>query len=155
MLPEVVLLAQTHHMRGVYAHFLRPDIVRLIVVLINGNIQLILGQLEHLSEEFPRPRGRLALEIVAEREVTQHLKKGAVARGNAHALNVGSADTLLAGGDALARRCDLACEILLHGSHSAVDQQKAVVVLWNQRKAGKPETSLRLKKREELFTQFV
>ncbi len=151
VLPEVVLLAEAHHMGGVNADLLCPDVICLVVVLIDGYIELVLGQLQNFCKEFPSPRGRLALEIIAEGEVAQHFKEGAVTRRDADALDIRRADTFLAGRHTLARRRDLSGEILFHGRHSAVDQQKAVVVLGYQRKAGKPQTSLRLKKREEFF----
>ena len=44
------------------------------------------------------------LEIIAEGEVAQHLKVGAVPGGLADILNVAGADAFLAGADALARR---------------------------------------------------
>ena len=142
VLPEVVLLAETNHVRWIYADLLCPDVVRLVVVLINRDVELFLGHFEHLGKKLPRPRCRLALEIVAEREVAQHLKEGAVTGCDAYALDIGRADALLAGGNALARRSYLACKILFHRRHSAVDKQKAVVVLGNKGKAGKSETSL-------------
>ena len=98
-----------------------------------------------LVQEFPRPGNRLLLEVVAKGEVAQHLKEGAVAGSVAHVLDVAGADALLAGGDALAGRGHLAGEILLHRGHAGVDEQQAVVVLGNQRKAGQAQMALALK----------
>ena len=129
-------------MRRINADFLCPNIKGFVVVLIDRNVELVLGHFENLGEEFPRPCGSLALKIISEREVAEHFKECAVTRGDTYALDIGRSDTLLAGGNALARRSYLACEVLFHGSHTAVDKQKAVVVLWNERKAGQSETAL-------------
>ncbi len=45
--------------------------------------------LQCVGEEFPRPRNRLLLEIVAKGEIAQHLKEGAVAGSVSDALKVG------------------------------------------------------------------
>ena len=73
------------------------------------------------GQEFPRPGNGLLLEIVAEGEVAQHLKIGAVAVGMADVLNIAGADALLAGGDTVAGGLLLPGEPGLHGGHAGVD----------------------------------
>ena len=93
MLPEVIFLAQAHNMGGIDADLLGPDFKGFVVVFIDGNPQSVDGQLQHLLvQNSPRPSSGLVLEIIAEGEVAQHLKEGAVPRRDAHALDVGRAD---------------------------------------------------------------
>ena len=81
-----------------HADLLGPDVPGLVVVFIHGDVQLLLGHLQHLGEELPSPGNGLPLEVIPKGEVAQHLKIGAVAVGVAHVFNVAGADTLLAGG---------------------------------------------------------
>ena len=142
VLPEVILLAQADDAIRRHSHFLRPDIEGLIVVLVDAHPDPILRQLQHLGDELPGPGRGLVLEIVAEAEVAQHLKIGAVAGGLAHPLDVGGADALLAGGHPLAGGRHLAGEELLHGRHARVDEQQGFVLLRYQREAGQPQMPL-------------
>ena len=103
-LPEVVLLAEAHDSLFGDAYLLVPEFIGLVVVLVYGNVKLLHRQLHNVRAELPRPRDYLVFEIIAEGEVAQHLKEGAVARRFAHALDVGRADALLTGGNALRGR---------------------------------------------------
>ena len=157
MLPEVVLLAQTHHVVRSNAHLLGPDIVSLVVLFVDGDVQLILGDSHPLvaGQELPCPGNDLLLEVILEGEVAQHLKEGAVAGSDAHALDIRSTDALLAGGHTMAGRLFLSQEPLFHGGHAAVDQQQAGVVLRHQREAVQTQVALALKEAQVLFTQFI
>lgn len=95
------------------------------------------------------------LEVVAEREVAEHLKEGAVARGVTDVVDIARADALLAGADAAARRLLLALEPGLHGGHARVDEQDGLVVLRDQGKAGQAQVALALKEAEEHLSQLV
>ena len=116
VLPEIVLLAQADDPGGIHAHLLRPDVERLIVVLINRDPEAVHRQFQHLRAEFPCPGRRLVLEIIAEAEIAQHLEVGAVAGGFSHPFDIGGPDALLAGGHPLAGRRDLAGEKLFIGA---------------------------------------
>lgn len=132
MLPEVVFFAESYHMRWLNTDFFGPNLVSLIIVFINRYIELINRHFENFCKELPCPSCSLMLEIVTEREVTEHFKVCAVTGSNAYPLNIWSTDTLLTGCYTLSRRCNLTCKILFHRSHTAVDKQKAVVVLRNK-----------------------
>ena len=157
VLPEVVFLAQTDHVVRGDAHLLGPDIVSLIVLFVDGDVELILGDGHPLvaGQKLPSPRNDLFLEVVLEGEVAQHLEEGAVACGDADALDIRGADALLAGGHAVTGRLLLSEEPLLHGSHAAVDQQQAGVVLRDEREAVKAQVTLALKEAQVLFAQFI
>ena len=65
------------------------------------NVSRSAGNLEGAGEELPGPVDRLALEVIAEAEVAQHLEERHVPRRLADVLDVAGADALLAGGGAL------------------------------------------------------
>ena len=155
VLPEVVLLAQADHVVLRDADFLRPDVVGLVILLINRDVQAVSGNLEFLGQELPRPGNDFLLEVILEAEVAQHLKEAAMAGRDADALNIRGADALLAGGHAMPRRLLLAEEPFLHGGHAAVDQQQAGVILRNQREAAQAQVALRLKIMQVLFAKLV
>ena len=155
VLPEIIRLAHSLNVRRIEADLLRPDVICLIVLLIDRHMDSLRRHADYLREEFPRPGDRLALEIIAEGEIAQHLKKGAVARGFAHILDIRRAHALLTGGHAAARRGDLSGKILLHWRHARIDEQKALIPLRDERKAWQPQMPLALKKAEILLPQVV
>ena len=157
MLPEVVFLAQTHHVVGGDAHLLGPDIVSLVVLFVHRDMQAVLRNGHPLvrSQELPCPRNDLLLEVILEGEVAQHLKEGAMAGSDANTLDIRGADALLAGGHAMTGRLLLSEEPLLHGCHAAVDEQQAGVVLRDEREAVQTQVALALKEGKVLVTQFI
>ena len=157
MFPEVVLLAEAEYALGRNAYLLVPDVECLVVVNVNGGVESVGVKADPLGrgEELPAPCDGLVLKVVAEGEVAQHFKISAVAGGLADVLDVAGAYALLAGADAVARRLLLALEIGLHGRHAGVYEQKARVVLRYERKAGKAEMSLALKKAQKHFTKLI
>ena len=85
--PEVVglvaaalVVADADDALGRQADLFRPDVVGLVVFLVDGGQQALGRQLVDLGQQLPRPFQRLALEIVAKAPVAQHLEKGMVAR---------------------------------------------------------------------------
>ena len=83
---------------------------------------------------------RLALEVVAEREVAEHLEEREMPRGRADDLDVGGAERLLAGRHARVRRALLAEEVRLQRVHPGDREQRRGVVLGrDQRRGGQPQ----------------
>ena len=144
-------------MIGCDAHFLGPDIVSLIVLLVDGDVELIFRNGHPLvaGQELPCPGNDFLFEIILEREVAQHLKERAVAGSDANALDIRGTDALLAGGHAVTGRLLLSEEPFFHGGHAAVDQQQARVVLRDEREAVQAQVALALKEAQVLFTQFI
>ena len=155
VLPEVILFAEANHMVGRNTELLCPDVIRLVIVLIDADIYFIRGHLEHLGAELPCPRGCLTLEVIAEREIAEHLEESAVARGDSDALNIGRSDALLAGCDAGSRRCQLACKIFLERCHAGVDEKQALISLRHKRKARQTKMALALEKAQILLSEFI
>ena len=157
MLPEVVLLAQSGHVILGNADHLSPNIPSLVIIFIHGGIHTLGFQADPLGagQELPAPLQRLFLEVVTEREVTQHFKVSAVTCGLTDVFNITGTDTLLTGADSSAGRLDLTSKVGLHGSHTGVDQQQGFIVLRNQGEAGQTQMVLALKKLEEHLAQFI
>src|SRR5690606_13977606 len=101
--PEVLLLAEAEDALGRQANAVAPDVVGLVVVEVDGRDQPVLWDAEHAGEELPLPGQTLRLEVVAEREVAQHLEERVVPRGQPHVLEVRYAQALLRRGHPLPR----------------------------------------------------
>ena len=163
MLPEVVLFAELEDALLRNADLLVPDAEglfvgrRRLVARKHGRIEAIRLQADPLraGQEFPRPGNGLLLEIVAEGEVAQHLKIGAVPGRLADVFDVARADALLTGRHAAAGRLFLALEPRLHRRHAGVDEQDRLVILRHERKTRQPQMTFRLEELQEHFPQLV
>ncbi len=87
-LPEIVRCRDTDDAVVGQARDLLPDLHGLIVGVIDGDQQAILGDREIAGQQLPGMRDRLVLEIVAEAEVAQHLEERVVPRRIAHIVQV-------------------------------------------------------------------
>ena len=110
-----------------------PDVRGLVVVVEHGDPQPVFGEAEaavrlRAGQQLPGVRDRLFLEVVAEREVAQHLEERAVPGGLADFLDVRGAHALLRGGGPPERRHLLAEEVRLERRHPGVDQEQGRVV---------------------------
>ncbi len=86
------------------------------------------GEAEHLAGELPCELDRLALEVVAEGEVAEHLKERQMPRRVADVVDVNRAEDLLAARQAPRRRSLLAEEVGLQGVHPRHREQRRGVV---------------------------
>ena len=155
VLPEIVLLAKPYDPFGSHPDLLCPDVKGFVVVLKDGDPELVHRHFHNLGAELPCPGGGFMLEIIAERKVSEHFKISSVPCGYADSFNIRRAYALLAGGHSLSGRSKLARKIFFERSHACVDEQQALVALRNKRKAVCPEVSLAFKKREKLFPDVV
>jgi hypothetical protein len=94
-----------------------------------------------LGQELVGEGDGVGLEVVAEREVSQHLEERLVARGAAHVLQVivlaPGAHALLRAGGAREGRLGLAGEEVLELVHPGVGEQQRRIVERDQRRAGR------------------
>ncbi len=143
-LPEVVggerctlVVADAHDAFGRHADFLVPDVVGLVIGVIDGDPQLVRRQLEHDGQQLPRVTDRVALEVVAERPVAQHLEESVVARGIAHRIEVvvlaASTQAALHIGRAHVRQFFAAEKHVLELHHARVGEQQGRVAGRHQR----------------------
>ena len=113
VLPEVICLAEAVNALRCNADFIPPDIKGLVILLIDRGIEAIRLKSHNFGQKLPAPADGFVLKVIAEREISEHLKKGAVARGLTDIVDITRADTLLAGRHAAAGRNLLAGKIRL------------------------------------------
>src|SRR4029079_5878001 len=137
--PEVVLVTQRDDAVVGDAGNLLPDHARLGVRLVHRVDEALRIDRVFLRQELVGERDRVGLEVVAEREVAQHLEERVVARGAADVLQVvvlaAGAHALLRRGRAREGRLHLAREEVLELVHPGVGEQKRRVVVRHQRRA--------------------
>ena len=122
---------------GGQANFLCPDVVGLVVLLVNGSQQALFGQFVDLCQQLPSPFQALALEVVAKRPVTQHFEEGVMPRGVTHVFQVvvfaTCAQTGLHRGSAHIRALVRAQKHIFELHHPRVGEHEGGVVARHQR----------------------
>ncbi len=99
--PEIVTRGDADDLGVGKAGDLLPKAERLVVVVVDGNEQTVGLQAKGLGDQLPGESDGVGLEIVAEREIAEHLEERVVARGIADVIEV---VVLAAGAHALLRR---------------------------------------------------
>ena len=131
--PEVVLLAAANDPLGGDPD-VPPDPDRLVVGSEHGHPQPIGLDPVDLGDELVAPPAGLGLEVVAEREVPEHLEQGQVARGVSDEVDVDRAEDLLDGYGTGERRLGVAEEVGDELVHAGVRQQQAGLGRRDQRR---------------------
>ncbi len=151
--PEVVFLAQLGDMALGNAQAL-PDLDGLVVVLEHGEVELFGGQAQNLSRELVGPCAHLALEVLAEAEVAQHLEEAEVT-GIADVLDVVGAHALLnrGGSDIALVQLFLMKEIGLELHHAGTGKKQRGIV-GDERRGRHALAALFLEELQVLLTDF-
>ena len=155
VLPEVVFLTKTENTFRCNTYFFIPDIKCFIIIHIHGWIQAIRIQSNYFRQEFPGPVDGFMLEIISKREVTQHLKECTMTCGLTYILNIAGTNTLLAGSYTPSWRDLSSCKIRLQRSHTCIDQQQTLVILWYEGKAFHNQMAFALEKVQIHLTKFI
>ena len=121
-----------------HADVVRPCGVRLIVGMVDADPESFRGQLIDLGQQLPRKPDGLALEVVAERPVPEHLEKRVVSCGVADIFEIvvfsaGTQATLHVRSAHVAARF-LPQENFLELDHAAVGEQQRRIVGRDQRR---------------------
>ena len=87
-LPEVVLLSQANDPVGWDLCHVPPEVEGLVVILIDRDPELFLGKFDDDGEKLPGIRDRLFFEVIAEREIAEHLEERMVPRRVTHVLEI-------------------------------------------------------------------
>ena len=98
---------------------------------------------------------RLALEIVAEAEVAQHLEEGVVVGGAADVVDVAGAEAFLAGRGPGELQLAAAEEMVLELVHAGRGEQHRGVPARHQHVAGPADAALGLEEGQVFFAEFV
>ena len=136
--PEIVLGGDTDDAVFRKTGNLAPQIISLIVIMIDGGRQPGGVDAPFLGDQRPGMFDRLFLEIVAEREIAHHLEKGVVAGGVAHIIEIimlaaGTDALLRAGGGDIGPRFQ-ARKNILERHHACVNKHKCRVIMGNERR---------------------
>ena len=127
VLPEIVFFSEAVNALRRNSDFLIPDLIRFVVIQVDGRIETVRIKADGLRQEFPGPVDGFGLKIITKGEITKHLKKCAVAGGMADIFNISRADAFLAGSDSLSGRYLCACKIRLQRRHASVDEEDGIV----------------------------
>ena len=118
---------------------LLPQDARFVVAVVDGVDQALRVDGEVLGQKLVGEGDGVGLEVVAEREVAQHLEEGVVARGAADVLQVvvlaPGAHALLRAGGARDLAAGLAGEHVLELVHARIGEQQRRIVGGNQGRA--------------------
>ncbi len=155
--PEIFVLLAALDAIGREADVVRPDAGRFVVVFVDGDGEPSRLEAEPLlvGEKLPGPVDRVALEVVAEAEVAEHLEEGVVVGGAADVVDVARAETLLASRGAGELELHLAEEVVLELVHARGREQHGRIPGGHQHVARAAFVPLGLKESQVLFAQFV
>ena len=114
-----------------------PQTVGFIVVVIDGDEQLVLRELVFLGDQVPGKFNRIGLEIVAEGEIAEHFEERVVARGVADVIEIvvlaASAYAFLRGCSAGVGALFNAGEDILELDHPGVGEHQGGIVPRHER----------------------
>ena len=159
--PEVVLRRLVQDVGRRHRRLGRPQVGGLrvrrqaqrVVALVDGDVQAVRLQTPAVDQELPGPHDRLALEVVPEAPVAQHLEERVVVRVDAHLVEVvvlaAHAEALLRVRDAVVGPGARAQEHVLERVHPGVDEQQRRVALGHDGRRGDDLVALLAEKVQE------
>ena len=159
-LPEVVLVPHAPDARLRDRGAFQPEVEGVVVVVVDRGPQAAGLQAEVSGHPLPGEVDRVALEVVAEGKVPEHLEEGVVARGPPHFLEVvvlaADAEAFLGGDGARgARALRLSREDALELHHPGVREHEGRVIRGDERAAGPMLVPLPLEVGDETPPEFV
>ncbi len=130
--------------------------VELVVAAEDRDPDLVLGEAEALGRQLERELDRALLEVVADREVAEHLEEGEVPRSVADVLDVGRAEALLTARQPVVGRLLDAREIGLERVHArGREQDRRVERRGDERGRRQAPVPARLEVRQEGLADLV
>src|SRR6266566_6535986 len=159
-LPEVVVRAESVDARIWETGDLAPKGARLVVFFVDRNPDVLAIELQLLRDELPGEANRVALEVVAEGKIAEHLEERVMPGGMADLLEVvvlpAGANALLHGRGATraSRRLLLPEKHLLELHHPRVREHQRRVVAGHDRRARVHSVPLPLKVLGEFLADF-
>ena len=135
-----------------------PDVVSLIVFLVDSGEQALFGEFVDLGQQLPSPLQAFTFEIVAKAPVAQHFEEGVVASGVAHVFQVvvlaARAQAGLDGCGADIRALVRAQKYVFELHHARVGEHQRRVIARYQRAAGDHGVAFGGKKVEKGLTNI-
>ena len=107
------------------------------------------------GQEFPGPVDRVALEIIAEAEIAQHLEKRVVIGRAADVVDIAGAEAFLAGRGPGELQLALAQEMVLELVHAGGREQHGGIPARHQHVAGPADAAFGLEEGQIFFADFV
>jgi len=155
--PEVLVLAQPLELLRQQLDIVEPDLGRLVIVEVDrrGELLRVDAQPFLVRAELPRPKDRLAFEIVAEAEIAQHLEERVVVGRAAHVVDIAGPQALLAGRRPGELQLAAAEEMVLELVHPGGGEQHRRVPAGHEHVAGAADAALGLEEFQVLFAQLV
>ena len=136
--PEIVRAGDADDPRFRKSGDLLPEIESLVVIDIDGRRKPILRQAERFRDELPGQLDRHILEVITEREISEHLEEGVVTRGVTDVVEVvvlaACTHAFLRGHRPLVRTLLYAREHVLELDHARVREHERRVVPRNERR---------------------
>ena len=154
--PEVLVLVFAADAVGVDADLVLPKVVGFVVVFVDGDRQPIGVEAKPVSagEELPGPGDGFLFEVVAEREVAEHLEGGVVVGGDADVFDVVGAEALLTGGG-LGEGGGAVQELFLELVHAGRSEEDGRVVLGDDDVGRSARAAFGLEELEVGFAEVV
>ncbi len=157
--PEIVGAGDAQDFPVRQAGDLLPQIEGVVVVDINRDQQLLGRDRVILGDQLPGERDGALLEVVAEREIAEHLEEGVVARGIADIVEVvvlaAGAHAFLRRGGAHVRALLQAGEDVLELHHAGIGEHQRRVVARHQRRGRHDLVVVAGEEIEEAFADIV
>ena len=157
-LPEIVGAGDAQDPALGQPRDLLPQIERLVVVDEDSDRQPIDRQAELFGDEVPGKLDGAVLEVIAEREVAEHLEEGVMARGVADVLEVvvlaARAQAPLCGRRALVGPGFPAEKHVLELHHAGIGEEQRGIVRRHERARGDGRVALLLEELQELAADF-
>jgi len=134
--PAVRLVADAGKTGGIDPDLLKPDVGRFVVLGVDRHPEPFGGQAGDLGQKLPGVADGVALEVVAEAEVAEHLEEGVVAGGVTHILQIvvlaAGAHTALGTGGATVGALLAPEKNLFELDHARIGEQQGRVVEGHQ-----------------------
>ena len=157
--PEIVGAGDAQDLAVGQARDLLPQFEGVVVVDIDGDQQPLFRQAVFLGDQRPGELDRALLEIVAEREVAEHLEEGVVARGVADIVEVvvlaAGAHAFLRGHGAAVGPLFEAGEDVLELHHAGIGEHQRRVVARHERARRHDLVVVAGEEIDEAFADFV
>jgi len=155
--PEVFVLADAPEPLRRELHVAEPDTGRFVVVEIDrrGEPPGVEPEPFLIGQKLPRPDDGLALEIVAEAEVAQHLEERVMISGPPDVVDVAGSQTLLASGRPGKFELAPAQEMIFELVHAGGREEDGRVPSGDEYVARAADTALGLEEGQVFFAEFV